>query len=320
MFLLNAKTDPVYTLIAPNRTCTIPEQMASALKFRKTYLEITTGCNLACEFCPGTTRRIEHLPLARAERYIALLAPISGVLHLHVMGEPLHHPEFSALLALCATHHARVNLVTNGTLLPRHAPLLLASPAVQQISISLHSLDATTGQPFTRYIDHIIDFISTRSPHPVISLRLWNREHSLDSEATRSFLAALCASGLCEGPPAGLVRELQVKGAFKISNSLYINTAERFEWPSLTAPDLGPHGHCPGLKDQLAVLVDGAVVPCCLDHNGVTALGNLEFHTLAEILASPRACAMREGFAKGRVTEPLCRRCAYRLRFEKDRP
>ena len=293
--------------------------MASALKFRKTYLEITTGCNLACEFCPGTTRAVEHLPLDRAERYIALLAPISGVLHLHVMGEPLNHPGFSAILTLCATHYARVNLVTNGTLLPLHAPLLLASPAVQQISISLHSLDVTTGQPFARYISQIIDFITTPSPHPVISLRLWNREHSLDSEATCSFLTALCASGLCEGRPAGLLRELHAKGALKISNSLYINTAERFEWPTLTAPDLGPHGRCPGLIDQLAVLVDGTVVPCCLDHNGMMALGNLETHTLAEILTNPRASTMRAGFAKGHLTEPLCRRCTFRVRLEKDR-
>ena len=293
--------------------------MTSALKFRKTYLEITTGCNLACEFCPGTTRGKESLPLSRAERYIALLAPISGVLHLHVMGEPLLHPEFPAILACCTRHGARVNLVTNGLLLSKHASTLLASPSLHQISISLHSLDATTGGDVAAYIRMVIDFISNPGPLPLISLRLWNREQSLVSGPTHAFLTALCHSERVRETPAGLLHALQAKGSFRISNTLFINTAERFEWPSLTAPDLGREGWCPGLSHQLAVLVDGTVVPCCLDHNGATALGNLETRTLAEILANPRACAMRDGFLQERMTEPLCRRCTYRLRFKKDR-
>lgn len=288
---------------------------STSLPFRKTYLEITTACNLACEFCPGTTRAVEYIDLSRADRYIAMLAPISGVLHLHVMGEPLHHPGFKEIIARCAAHGARVNLVTNGTLLSRHTATLLESPAVQQISISLHSLDANAGQNFETYVSEIITFISARASHPNISLRLWNREHSLESEATRYFLNALCAAGLYAGTPADIVHLLQEKGNLRIADSLFINTAERFEWPSLTAPDLGGKGRCPGATGQFAVLVDGTVVPCCLDRDGVTALGNLENQTLEEILATPRVRAMKEGFLRGHLTEPLCRRCTYRMRF-----
>jgi radical SAM protein with 4Fe4S-binding SPASM domain len=287
------------------------------LKFRKIYLEITNACNLVCEFCPGTTRPIEHIDLGRAERYIATLAPLSGILHLHIMGEPLHHPEFSSILTLCAAHGAKVNLVTNGTLLSHHTALLLNSPAIQQISISLHSLEANAGQNVEPYTSRIIEFIFAQKIHPNISLRLWNREHSLNSPATQFFLTALCTSGHFNGTPDQMIRTLQAKGALRISDYLFINTAERFEWPNLEAPDLGESGRCPGLNDQLAVLVDGTVVPCCLDRNGVTALGNLEEQTLAEILAAPRAQTMRDGFGRGHITEPLCRRCTYRLRFDK---
>ena len=289
-----------------------------ALKFRKAYLEITTACNLACDFCPGTTRKVEHLDVSRADEYIALLAPISGVLHLHVMGEPLHHPDFSSILSRCAAHGARVNIVTNGTLLPRHASALLDSPAVQQISISLHSLEANAGQDFESYSAKIIEFIFSREKHPAISLRLWNREQSLDSEATRYFLTALCATGKYAGNFVSMIRSLKEKGTLQISNALFINTAERFEWPTLEGPDPGDNGRCPGLRNQIAILVDGTVVPCCLDRDGVIALGNLATQTLPEILATPRARAMREGFLQGQITEPLCRRCTYRLRFDKE--
>ncbi len=289
--------------------------MAATLKFRKTYLEITNTCNLDCDFCPGTTRPPEYMPHSKAERYISVLAPLTGVLHLHVMGEPLQHPELGAILTSCATHGASVNLVTNGTLLFRHVTLLRNSPAIHQISLSLHSIEANAGKESASYIGPIIDFISSPVQRPIVSLRLWNRDHSLNAATTGTFLTELCTSGLYKGTPTDIVRQLQLKGTLKISDTLFINTAERFDWPDLTAPDLGAAGHCAGLRHQIAVLVDGTVVPCCLDRNGVTALGNLETQSLEEIMASPRACSMREGLLQGRLIEPLCRRCSYRQRF-----
>ncbi len=80
--------------------------------------------------------------------------------------------------------------------------------------------------------------------------------------------------------------------------------------------DLGEQGFCMGLRDQIAVLSDGTVVPCCLDHEGDIALGNLFTSPLSEILASQRARALYDGFSRRLATEPLCRRCAYRVRFD----
>ncbi len=287
------------------------------LKFRKSYLEITSACNLTCDFCPGTSRPKEYLDLPRANRYIAALAPISGVMHLHVMGEPLHHPDFPAILKLCTAHAARLNIVTNGTLLARHADALLTSPAVRQISISVHSLDANSRQLDSTYTDQLLAFVRNPTQGPLISLRLWNREQSLSSAITGSFLAALCSSGLYPGTAAALTATLHTKGFIKLHESLYINTADHFDWPDPTRPELGDIGHCPAITSQIAVLVDGTVVPCCLDRNGVTRLGTLETQSLPEILAAPRAQHMRDGLASGHLTESLCRRCTYRTRFDR---
>ena len=62
-------------------------------------------------------------------------------------------------------------------------------------------------------------------------------------------------------------------------------------------------------------LSDGTVVPCCLDHEGTLALGNLFRQELADMLAAPLARAMREGFERGERAAPLCRRCGYAERF-----
>jgi radical SAM protein with 4Fe4S-binding SPASM domain len=71
------------------------------------------------------------------------------------------------------------------------------------------------------------------------------------------------------------------------------------------------------LRDQIAVLSNGTVVPCCLDSEGDIALGNLYEQTLGEILESHRTIAMQEGFRKRKATEELCRKCGYARRFLK---
>ena len=74
---------------------------------------------------------------------------------------------------------------------------------------------------------------------------------------------------------------------------------------------------CYGLRQQIAVLCDGTVVPCCLDGEGRLALGNLLAQELDGILDSPRAQAIREGFDRRRPSESLCRRCGFARRFNK---
>ena len=83
----------------------------------------------------------------------------------------------------------------------------------------------------------------------------------------------------------------------------------------MTAPDGGEKVFCYGLRDQLGVLCDGTVVPCCLDHEGDIVLGNLFQEDLDAILASPRAQAIYRGFSDGKAAEELCRRCGYARRF-----
>jgi radical SAM protein with 4Fe4S-binding SPASM domain len=71
------------------------------------------------------------------------------------------------------------------------------------------------------------------------------------------------------------------------------------------------------LRDQIGVLCDGSVVPCCLDADGVITLGNLFDGELDDILASPRAKAIYDGFSRRCAVEELCRRCGYARRFSK---
>ena len=88
-----------------------------------------------------------------------------------------------------------------------------------------------------------------------------------------------------------------------------------FDWPGRDAPDRGERCFCYALRDQIGVLADGTVVPCCLDHEGDMALGNLFKQELKEIMSTPRAQEIYAGFSQRKAREELCRRCGYARRF-----
>ena len=100
-----------------------------------------------------------------------------------------------------------------------------------------------------------------------------------------------------------------------LADRIYLEWGEKFDWPDLQAPEDTGELFCYGLRDQLGVLCDGTVVPCCLDHNGDIPLGNLYTQDLEEILNSPRATALYDGFSRKTPSEELCRRCGYARRF-----
>ena len=101
----------------------------------------------------------------------------------------------------------------------------------------------------------------------------------------------------------------------RIADRVYLEYGDRFDWPDLTAADNGTNCFCYGLRDQIGVLCDGTVVPCCLDHEGDIPLGNLFEEDLSDILQSNRAKSIYQGFSEGKATEQLCRRCGYARRF-----
>jgi radical SAM protein with 4Fe4S-binding SPASM domain len=285
-------------------------------KFRKTYIEITNVCDSACEFCPGTSRPPQFMS---RDLFSAILSQLDGfakLLHFHVMGEPLLHPEIGTFLDLCVPFGYEVNLITNGKQLAKTADAVLGKPALRQVSISVHSLSpASSGSERDAYFRDIVSFVTkARSAPPLsISLRLWNRgvgtEPRLQTDIFQRIESAFAL-------PYCLQAHLSQNDSAKLADSVWLNCADRFVWPDLKGEDFGEHGFCLGLRDQIAILADGNVVPCCLDREGIVDLGNIQKSGLREILSSERALKMRNGFARKVVAEELCRKCSYRLRFD----
>lgn len=72
------------------------------------------------------------------------------------------------------------------------------------------------------------------------------------------------------------------------------------------------------MRTHAAILVDGSVVPCCLDGEGVINLGNVHDQKFGEIITTDRAQNLVDGFSRREAIEELCKKCGFRQKFGMD--
>lgn len=266
------------------------------------YLEITNICNLDCVFCPKTERRKQSLTL---QQFDALTDSLQGkirFLYFHLMGEPLLHPLLPQFVSIARAKGFVPVLTTNGTLLPRAGTLLDARP--HKVQISLQAFEGNRKENLEEYMTGVMRFaVEAASRGVVVVLRLWNIG-GCDSanDDIRNFISRYLPVGQWEQRHYG----------WRLAENVYLEYDGVFEWPDAEREEFPDEEcFCYALRNQIGVLVDGTVVPCCLDHAGDIPLGNLYEQSLDDILSSERARNIYDGFTRHKAVEPLCRRCGY---------
>ncbi len=273
-------------------------------KLKKAYVEITNVCNKNCSFCHGTKRLPRYMSADEFNRVLSELRGVTEYIYLHVLGEPLCHPDVMAFIEKAAEKGFKVTVTTNGTLLSQ----ALVDSGVYKIQISLHSLENESAAERKVYLNRVIAFSKLAAQKGVlVSLRLWNLTADASNEFVENALEQAFSKPWREGRD----------NSFTLTQNVFLHYANRFEWPDINAEDNGNELFCYGLRDQIGILSDGTVVPCCLDAEGDIPLGNVYNESLGEILDSERARAIYNGFSNRRATEELCKKCKYAKRFER---
>lgn len=270
---------------------------------KKAFLEITNVCNLKCDFCHGTKREKSFISEADFRTAALKLRSFSEYLYFHLMGEPLLHPKLKNFFEIAHKIGYKVIITTNGTLLKQKEDVLLSSPALHKVSISLHCYEANNiGIPLDEYLENCFSFCEKASQNGIISvMRLWNiggkedlNEYILNK--MRSFFGS---------------EWKEIYSGYKIKEKLFLEWGEKFDWPDIGGEYVSENHSCYGLRDQVGVLCDGTVVPCCLDADGAIPLGNIFQSTLEEILSSKRATELKKSFQTRKICEELCKKCGY---------
>ncbi len=289
----------------------------STKKYDKIYIEIGNACNFQCSFCPEVIRDKKLMPPEMFNRIADQIAPLTNLVSFHLMGDPLLHPRISELVDICTKKNLKIFLVTNGALLTPEKSRLLLTPAFYQVNFSLHSFyDNFSGRDPTEYLEKIFNFTESAMavrPDLYINYRLWNLNDVHGSNTDNSeMLKRACARFDAQLPSSIDLRKTK---SIRLKNRLYLHLDTEFAWPSLDLDVLGTAGRCHGLSTHFGILVDGTVVPCCLDKEAGIPLGNIADQPIEEILASERATKILEGFRNRKLIESLCQRCQYIERF-----
>ena len=274
-------------------------------RFKKDYIEISNICNLNCSFCPGTKRQPKMMTTEEFAAVIKKVAPFTDYLYFHLLGEPLLHPNLEEFLKMAENYGLKVIITTNGTLLKEKSEVLLKSNSHYKTVISLHSFEANQNQNFNDYINDCLDYTKSVEGKKIVALRLWNSggADTLNSDILQKIKNRFPAPWR------------DTRGGKQIGNNIYIQFGDKFDWPDIEGPIESDTAFCYGLRDQIGVLCDGTVVPCCLDNNGEINLGNIFESNLGDIINSPRALNIYNGFSNRKACEELCKKCTFARKF-----
>ena len=261
--------------------------------FNRIYIEITNICNLNCDFCPITKRVKKSMSVNDFEKVILKIKDYTNHIYLHVKGEPFMHNDLDGIIKVANKYNLNVNITTNGRLISKNIDVV-NNNKIRQLNISLHSFsDMDEIKELLNVLDNIKD--------SYISLRLWN-----DKDNSEIINVLECHYN----------KKIEFTGKrFTITDKVYLDKDICFSWPDINKDVITTYGTCRGAKSQIAILVDGTVVPCCLDNDGIIDLGNIFESSLNEILESKRYKDIVNGFNNNKLVEELCQKCGYRNRF-----
>lgn len=266
------------------------------MKLKKIYIEITNACNLNCPFCIKNKRKINYMTLENYQYIINKIKPYTKEIYLHILGEPLMHPNIIDFIEYANNQDVLVNITTNGYLINN----LKNNINIHRLNISLHSYNENYELGLHIYLDNIFDTIDKIRDKTFISLRLW-----VGNKNTTNILEYINERYNIN------ITKIENNTKTKILPNLIIDTFHEFIWPNLNNNYYNEVGKCKGLIDHIGILSDGTIIPCCLDTQGVINLGNIYTDELKEIFEKQIVKDMIEGFKNNKKCQELCKHCSF---------
>ena len=258
-------------------------------RFKKIYLEITNSCNLDCSFCIKNKREKMFMSMNNFKLILNSIKDYTDYIYLHVLGEPLLHLQFNEMVDY-ASKNFKINVTTNGYLINN-----IKTNNIRQLNISLHDFSPKYNINLNTYLDNIFNKIDSLN-NTYISLRLWvKNEYNND-----------IIKYINNRYSVNVVGE-----SFKINDHIFINNFHEFIWPDLNNDYFNEIGTCYALTDHIGILVDGTIIPCCLDSRGDIALGNIFIDDLYDIINKEKVVNMINGFKQKKKIENLCKHCNF---------
>jgi len=252
--------------------------------------------------CPhkNMTRPIEYMDFKLYKRIIDNLYCSNGRVYLHFLGEPLLHPQLGKFIAYGKSKGFEIAFVTNGSLLSKEKSIQMIDVELDYLAISFEINQETfkklrSGGDFKTVQKNILNFFALRNlrnkrkPFVLVSSITLNKKH--DEKIAKFWEDKVDGFNYKEIHDwRGNIQDItRIAGRKKETKKICL------------LPFIG-----------MCILVDGKVVPCCVDYDGTYILGDLKRDSLKSIWNGQKIITLRRALLEGRKeTIELCSKCSY---------
>lgn len=285
-------------------------------------IETVLGCNLKCPECAigggFIDRRKGVMRLPQFRLLFDKVKPHCQYLFPHLWGEPTLNPDLARMIAY-AIQHTRVNISTNAVRLqPKQIDeLIVAGPT--DLIVSVDGVSQGVYEQYRRKGD------VEKAKANIRLLQEANMRHGGRVKIIPQFIVFEHNKHEMR-PFKDYCNALGLEVHFKAPYTRKGDRVQPTEIAQYRRPEFETLGElqvamaeCSAPRNDMVVLLDGSVVVCCHDYNGVTTMGNLFDQTVEEIWHSEKYRQFRHQVMSGKAPQYCQDYCMeYRLRKPRD--
>lgn len=305
---------------------------------RRIYIELLNRCNLRCSFCPypGLKNYRDDMELNLVKKLIddiKINIPYR-IIYFHNLGEPLLYEQLNEVMEYCDKNNINYGITTNGLLLAKNSDIF-SNKKINQINISyqatresLHK-DRKINMSAGSYRKLVVDSIKTlqsRGYDGIIKIKLLITNSGANFKNKRFENIKSIIELISEvdklyyeffGQNINSVQRKKIAelniykhNKIQIKKNLFIEIFPFLSWGNYEQNVWqSVFGKCDAIKEQLVVLSNGDVVPCCYDIDSNMLIGNVKSQKLSEILTGKRAKQLENEFSSIFVKQKRCKSC-----------
>ena len=238
-------------------------------------MEITSKCNLVCEFCP-LTLEIDRTAHTNIDRFKLIVDEGKKLglsrIYLFLFGEPFIYPDFKDAVDYCGFNGIQdLHITTNGILLnKKNSELVLKNIATMTISMT-----GTTQSVYEKFQGYNVKYQLEAVEKNIINFLKLREQQNRYVPITLSFI--LNDQSLPEW------RAFYKKWVNVVDEIVFADYQElHLEHFELNDDKVRPCSEILA-RNKLTFLSNGAVTVCCEDYNGKMAVGNMNSKSVSEI-------------------------------------
>lgn len=265
-------------------------------------IEINNICNLRCPECAlgkgQITREKGNLSFEKFKIIADKIKPYSKTTYLMIWGEPFLNKDLIKIIKY-ASYFSETIISTNGMFLIEGTAIQLINSGLRTI---IFSIDGTTQDTYQKY--RIGGNLSTVM-ESLTMLNEMNKEYGNKIKIIPQFIVFEHNQHQIEEFKR-ICHFLRLKPSFKApyiskDSSLRVSSFPKYSRKTTgTCAELqNTMKKCPDVRTACTVLLDGAVVPCCYDYNGINSFGNMYDQSVPEIWNNKRFVDFRKGVLSG---------------------